>query len=280
MPTQTRYAEQMYMPQSTDWERAQEEALARSRASVEAAESGTTTSQAQLAQGIAGTRQAMRAQAGADPSQARAAAYAGGSLGQTGATQAAILRAQELAQAREEYMQAQMGAAGQAQDWQGIYFGAKGAQRDLLLREQLERMKQQDADKAEQAARAAELMKATTMAAGMSDRRAKDAIADASAASADRTIASLDGYQYRYRPDARAMLGDAMAPGGERYGVIAQDLEQTPIGRTMVRESPAGKMVDMRAATLGGLALLGRVGERADELEDRIAALEARGRRR
>ena len=89
----------------------------------------------------------------------------------------------------------------------------------------------------------------------------------------DRTIAGLRGYEYQYRPDARARLGAEMAPEGDRYGIMAQDLEATPLGRRMVTELPDGtKAVDQKAATTGSLALIGRLGERIDALEGKRRA--------
>lgn len=85
----------------------------------------------------------------------------------------------------------------------------------------------------------------------------------------DQTARGAHGYGYEYRPEARDRLG---LPGGARYGIMAQDLERTPIGRTMVRDTPAGKVIDRDAALTGSLGLIGRLGERVDQLEAELSA--------
>lgn len=55
---------------------------------------------------------------------------------------------------------------------------------------------------------------------------------------------SLHGYKFKY--------DNPSAPGqraGQRFGVMAQELEQTPVGRSMVMDTPNGKMIDTGAGT-------------------------------
>ena len=76
----------------------------------------------------------------------------------------------------------------------------------------------------------------------------------------------LDGLQdstYRYR--------DPRAPGaapGRQLGIMAQDLERSPMGRGAVMDTPAGKMVDTTR-------LAHALAAGAADLNDRVAELEA-----
>jgi len=54
---------------------------------------------------------------------------------------------------------------------------------------------------------------------------------------------------------------------GPKFGVTAQELERTPLGRGMVRETPAGKAIDVGQATGAILGMLGRVNERLRKVE-------------
>jgi hypothetical protein len=54
---------------------------------------------------------------------------------------------------------------------------------------------------------------------------------------------------------------------GRQYGIIAQDLEKSPMGDSMVMNTPRGKMVDTRKAALGGLAALSDHHARLERLE-------------
>lgn len=65
---------------------------------------------------------------------------------------------------------------------------------------------------------------------------------------------------------------DPSEPGtapGKRYGVMAQDLEKSPMGRSLVRDTPGGKMVDTGQAALAALAALAAMGKRMDRIEGR-----------
>jgi hypothetical protein len=84
----------------------------------------------------------------------------------------------------------------------------------------------------------------------------------------DETLESMTGYTYNYKPEYQQALG---LPGDRRYGVMAQDLEQTPLGSTLVNDTPAGKVIDGQAATGASLAMMGRLAERDKEREGRSA---------
>lgn len=87
----------------------------------------------------------------------------------------------------------------------------------------------------------------------------------------DETLASLRGYTYRYKPEAQQRLG---LDGRPKYGIMAQDVERTPLGQTMVVDTPQGKMIDQGAATGATLAMLGRLDERDRGLIARMQRIE------
>src|SRR5690606_36225092 len=102
---------------------------------------------------------------------------------------------------------------------------------------------------------------------GELDEIGRDAIA---------TIRQAPGYTYRYTdPDA-----PGRAPGLQA-GPMAQDLEKTPLGASLVREAPDGtKMVDAGRAGLTALAAaseqqreLDRVREEQERLQRELSAL-------
>jgi hypothetical protein len=96
----------------------------------------------------------------------------------------------------------------------------------------------------------------------LSDERAKESV-HGGEGELDEFLSRLEPYSWEYKNPERD--GD-----GRHYGVMAQDLERSRMGRGMVHETPRGKVVDTRKVAMGGLAAL------ADHHE-RIAALE-RGR--
>jgi hypothetical protein len=63
---------------------------------------------------------------------------------------------------------------------------------------------------------------------------------------------------------------DSSEPGasaGSHFGVMAQDLEKTPVGRSMVKDTPSGKMVDPAQGFGALLASQAALHERLSKLE-------------
>lgn len=56
----------------------------------------------------------------------------------------------------------------------------------------------------------------------------------------DKFLDNLSGYKYQYKPKAVEMG----MPTGEQHGPMAQDLEKSPVGKSLVEDTPDGKMVD------------------------------------
>lgn len=99
-----------------------------------------------------------------------------------------------------------------------------------------------------------------------SDRQKKKSIRRA-----DKDIVALlkgiKPYGFKYK--------DPKAPGaadGKRFGVMAQDLEKSKAGKTLVHDTPHGKMVDVNQAVLAALAGLGNVNKRLETVEKKRAA--------
>lgn len=77
-----------------------------------------------------------------------------------------------------------------------------------------------------------------------------------------KMLDQLSAFSYRYK--------NPNAPGaapGQRLGVMAQDLERSPLGRTFVRETPNGKMVDYGQMAGTQLAATAFLNERLDHHE-------------
>jgi len=100
----------------------------------------------------------------------------------------------------------------------------------------------------------------------VSDERAKTAVADARG-DIDRMLDGLatsrGPVSFVYRDPAAAE-----AAGGRVTGVMAQDLERSPAGKSMVADTPAGKVVDAKKAAMVALAASARLHERLKQLED------------
>ena len=75
---------------------------------------------------------------------------------------------------------------------------------------------------------------------------------------------SLDGgYAYNYRE------GSGEDPTRRRYGVMAQDLERTPMGASLVEDTPRGKVIDTRQAAGTLLASVSDLQRQIDEMKKR-----------
>lgn len=91
-----------------------------------------------------------------------------------------------------------------------------------------------------------------------SDKRLKKDIKDGDD-DADAFIAGLKSYSYKYR--------DRKWGEGKQLGVMAQDVERTPFGKQIVRDTPAGKVLDSAKLSGANTAAIARLGERLSKLE-------------
>lgn len=104
-------------------------------------------------------------------------------------------------------------------------------------------------------------------AGAKSDRRAKENITDANQSDLAKLLKDLGSpkaYDYK-EPDS---VG---AAPGRNFGPLAQDIERSRIGKSIVKDTSDGKMVDVNRALLVALAALGHVDKRVRGLEGRSA---------
>lgn len=99
---------------------------------------------------------------------------------------------------------------------------------------------------------------AASAAAMASDRSLKTDVKRADD-DADVLLDSLRAYRYKYKDDR---LGK-----GERLGIMAQDLERSDLGRSAVRDTEIGKVVDVPTALGIALGALGRINTRLRRVE-------------
>jgi len=107
----------------------------------------------------------------------------------------------------------------------------------------------------------------TGLAAGVmkSDRRSKTAIKPAKVSELKEYLSSAPGSHYRYRqPSARGQRA------GENFGPMAQSLQKTRIGRTVVVEKDDGLYVDTGRLALADHGALSYLAERVERLAARL----------
>lgn len=105
-----------------------------------------------------------------------------------------------------------------------------------------------------------------------SDKNSKKAVKNASK-DVDTFLSALSAKSYKYK--------DTKKPGtakGTNYGIIAQDLEKSKVGKSMVQNTPNGKMVDMQKGFGAVLAAQARMNERMVELEKVLGKGKKNGR--
>lgn len=98
----------------------------------------------------------------------------------------------------------------------------------------------------------------------MSDVRAKQDISLLSPEGNRQSLAALDGYEYRYKPDVAERIGEDTGP---RVGIMAQDLEKAPAGEDVVLDTPEGKALDVNRALGFSLASLAGLNKRLEAIE-------------
>ncbi len=212
---------------------------------------GPSAAQQQLQQGLGQATRRGQAVAASQRGVSPALAARMGSQMAAGASMdanryAAILRAQEQMQARGQYMGMQQMMAGQT-----------SAMNQLRLQKAL---KEQES--------AQQGMGGMMSAAGgliggiLSDRRAKKDIEPAGR-EIQEFLSSIQPLAYHYKdPDARG------AGPGQRFGIVAQDAQKTPVGQSIVVETPEGDLaLDQAAAVSVLLATVALLNKRIEDLE-------------
>lgn len=166
---------------------------------------------------------------------------------------------------------AQMGSLGQAQG--GLALGQANALQGLGQLNQQNLMQQQMLPLQQQQALAALLQGQTTSSPGlydgaekvakgsgalmtvMSDKRVKTDIQNNSKG-IEEFLNSLKAYTYRY-------IGD----GKVNHGIMAQDLEESEVGKSLVHETDGGKVIDVALSVGAILAAIGELNLRLKKLE-------------
>lgn len=98
---------------------------------------------------------------------------------------------------------------------------------------------------------------------GSSDKKGKKEIKPENK-KLDKFVEQLEAYSYKYK--------DTEKPGtaeGQRFGIMAQDLEKSDIGKSFVKDTPNGKMVDYGQGFGAILASQARLNERLKDLESK-----------
>ena len=230
---------------------------------------------------------------GFNPAAVRQAQMQSASLGQGLAAQQALLRAQEIAQARGELGQygqasgqlgAQIGSIALQDRGQNIEVAQTNLQSTLANRARVDEMVRASAQaklgslSSELGAQASiygaqlgydgqrfaanqqkegQLLGGVIGAAGagaaamLSDERQKKNISSSDSQMHD-FLSALSARQYEYKNPS--MQG---AAPGKRYGIVAQDLEKSEVGKSMVKDVGGMKMIDTNqgfGAVLGALA--------------------------
>lgn len=207
---------------------------------------GTDRNIAQIAGSVAGQRnnqalamrQGMRAQAG---------------VNQEAAGQAAALRSTEMGNAQEAYSQDLSRQQQSAQNLEGMRSGIAGATQGLQFQAN------------QQKAKGLQDMIGSAAGAGMmafSDKNLKKEVKDVDTKSIEEFLTKTQGKNFKYKQ-----------PNGESYqdgtvtGVMAQDLEKSKLGKSMVVNSPEGKQVDLKKAVPVTMAAVSEIMKRIKKLE-------------
>lgn len=102
----------------------------------------------------------------------------------------------------------------------------------------------------------------------MSDERGKSGLGHGKGGDADAFLDQLHPYTYRYKDPSNE---PSEQPNGGRYlGVMAQDVERSPTGTQIVKDTPRGKVLEGGAMLSAIAAGTGRLHERLSQLEQRV----------
>lgn len=211
-------------------------------------QTGTNRNLAQIAGAVAGQRnnqalamrQGMRTQAG---------------VNQEAAAQAAGLRASEMGEAQAAYSQDLARQQQSAQNLEGMRSGIAGATQGLQFQANAQR------------AKGLQDMIGSAAGAGMmafSDKKLKKDIKGVDSKSIEDFLSKTQGKSFKYKQ-----------PNGESYqdgtvtGIMAQDLEKSKIGKSMVVDTSEGKMVDFKRAVPITMAAVSEVMKRIKKLESK-----------
>ncbi len=99
----------------------------------------------------------------------------------------------------------------------------------------------------------------------ISDRRLKHDVQDVTDGDADAFLDKVTGHKFKYNKNVDAL---PQAGKGQQMGVMAQDLEKTPEGKTLVDHTSNGvKVIDNGKLAATAIALMGNLHKRLKNLE-------------
>jgi hypothetical protein len=256
-------------------------ANARSMGMLEQAALGNAPSAAQM-QMQAGMDQALRNQLAAAASNRsanpaatfRQANQAGLSASLQNNQAMGALRAQEMATARSQFASS-ASANQQLMQQRAQYYMTMGFNQDQatnMAKQEAARLQSEITlgQMADATQREAAMMQAGASAVGtvtqaapaiagaMSDRRVKKKIDDADD-DAKEMLKALAAYSYDYKNEKHGK--------GRQFGIMAQDLERSKMGKSLVFETPEGKAVRTDRAALAALAGLASIEKRLSKME-------------
>lgn len=192
-------------------------------------------------------------------------------------SQAAEMRANEMANARGQLLSADQASLGARQAQEGMRQNERqGLRQEYLSRDNMALGRSHDVammDLARQQANAGQQMQAQALQQAALGKTIDTAGAAVTALSDERAKKNVQGGAQ----DADAFMGmmkskvyeyiDSRNGEGSRLGVMAQDVERSPMGQSVVVESEKGKALDIPKATSALLASTARLHERLSKLE-------------
>ena len=104
----------------------------------------------------------------------------------------------------------------------------------------------------------------------MSDKKAKEQIHPAGMSISDEFLRSLSDSESTYKYKDPRNEPTSSPTGGHYLGVMAQAVEKTPTGKTIVKDGPRGKFLEMGPMVSALAAGEGRLNERLTSLEDAV----------
>jgi len=198
-------------------------------------------------------REGLRAQAGA---------------GQTAAGDSAMLRAQEMQSAQEAYAQdlnrQQIALQNRESTKAGISSQTQQLQAGANLNQQQQTKKEftRGMDMANSMMKGSGSSGGGMAAMGGSDENIKKNVKNVSSKDLEDFAEKLNAKKFNYKQP-----NGELYQNGEVTGIMAQDLEKSKIGKTMVVESDEGKMVDFKRAVPVTMAAISDIMKRIKKIE-------------
>ena len=91
-------------------------------------------------------------------------------------------------------------------------------------------------------------------------------------------MSKIDAYLFKYKPEVQeAYAGKYAIDDQEHIGVMAQELELTPLTRAVVKENEDGiKIIDTRQLTMTLTAVCSELAKEVQSLKEKVLELESK----